>query len=145
MYNSVRILMLSPGEQQRTVLAVDDDPAVLDLVSLVLRRLNLRVIPANGAEDALRVFHSLEEPPDLLLTDVTMPGVSGRALAAEILRVCPDIRVLFMSGYDNRQTGQKCIIEPDFPLLAKPFTCEILGKLVIEVLNSASRTAARYA
>ncbi len=133
------------GEQQHTVLAVDDDPAVLLLVSLILRRFNLRVFPANGAEEALRIFHSLEQPPDLLLTDITMPGVSGPALAAEILRKCPGMRVLFMSGYDDGQIGERFVVNAEFPLLAKPFTVEKLGQQVTEILNSKSRRLPVYA
>ncbi len=123
-------------EWQQSVLVVDDDQDVLRLVVTILRRLHLTVFPASGADEALRIFKSLPTPPDLLLTDVTMPGTTGPELAEQILRISPEVRVLFMSGFDNRLIPDGSGARPDFPLLPKPFTFDNLGVKVKEVLSS---------
>jgi two-component system cell cycle sensor histidine kinase/response regulator CckA len=119
---------------QKTVLAVDDDPDVLRLVEAILRRFGFHVIIAGGADEALEIFRGLERPPDLLLTDVVMPGVCGPVLADRLLAAEPNMRVLFMSGYDNRQIIQHYVVKPGFPLLPKPFTLEDLAAKVQEIL-----------
>ena len=120
---------------QKTILAVDDDPDVLRLVEAILRRFGFRVLTAASAEEALNIFRGLEQPPDLLLTDVVMPGVSGPVLADKMLSQEPKMRVLFMSGYDNRQIVQHYVVKPGFPLLPKPFTYENLAAKVQEILS----------
>jgi DNA-binding NtrC family response regulator len=123
-----------PTSAQQTVLAVDDDPDVLRLVEAILRRFGFHVIVAGGADEALAIYRGLDRPPDLLLTDVVMPGVSGTVLADQLLANEPNLRVLFMSGYDNRQIVQHYVVKPGFPLLAKPFTFENLAAKVKEIL-----------
>jgi two-component system cell cycle sensor histidine kinase/response regulator CckA len=84
-----------------TVLAVDDDPVMLELVEQVLRPLGYKVLFASSGEEALKVAAShQEEKIDLLLTDVILPGIKGQELAKQLLdSSCPDVNVLFMSGY----------------------------------------------
>jgi two-component system, cell cycle sensor histidine kinase and response regulator CckA len=123
-----------PTNDDKTVLAVDDDPDVLRLVEAILRRFGFRVLAAASADEALEIFSGLEHPPDLLLTDVVMPGVSGPVLADRLLAAEPQMRVLFMSGYDNRQIVQHYVVKPGFPLIPKPFTHESLAAKVREIL-----------
>lgn len=122
------------SEFQQSVLVVDDDPDILRLVVTILRRLHLTVFSAAGADEALRVFNSLSTPPDLLLTDVVMPGTSGPMLADTILSRSPSMRVLFMSGFDNRLIAEGSGI----PVIPKPFTFENLGAKVTEVLRGST-------
>ena len=82
-----------------TVLAVDDDPAMLELVDEVLRPLGYRVLSAASGEEALEMAASQDERIDLLLTDVFLPRIKGHDLAKQLLVSCPDVNVLFMSGY----------------------------------------------
>jgi len=83
-----------------TVLAVDDDPVMLELVREVLRPFGYNVLFASSGEEALEVATSLrEEKIDLLLTDVILPGIKGQELAKQLLDSHPDVNVLFMSGY----------------------------------------------
>ena len=124
------------GTHKKTVLAVDDDPDVLRLVTTVLRRLGFQVYAAGGAEEALEVFRGLTDPPDLLLTDVVMPGLSGPVLADQLLAMAPGLRVLFMSGYENRQIVQRYVVGPGFPLVPKPFTVDYLSAKVKEILQA---------
>ena len=83
-----------------TVLAVDDDPVMLELVSEVLKPFGYNVIFASSGEEALDVAASLQEKKiDLLLTDVILPGIKGQELAKQLLDSYPEVNVLFMSGY----------------------------------------------
>ena len=82
-----------------TILAVDDDPAMLELVGEVLTPLGYNVLFAATGEEALQVAQTGTEKIDLLLTDVVLPGIKGQELAEKILTSDPHICVLFMSGY----------------------------------------------
>jgi DNA-binding NtrC family response regulator len=116
-----------------TILAVDDDPDVLRLVEAILCRTGFEVIVAAGGQQALEIFRTMEPAPDLLLTDVVMPEMSGPALVEELRALAPELRVLFMSGFDSRQLTQP-YVRQGFPLLPKPFTIEHLATKVREVL-----------
>ena len=82
-----------------TILAVDDDPAMLELVGEVLTPLGYNVLFAATGEEALQVAQAGASRIDLLLTDVVLPGIKGQELAEKILASNPHISVLFMSGY----------------------------------------------
>jgi CheY-like chemotaxis protein len=82
-----------------TVLAVDDDPAILDLVEEMLVPLGYKVLSAASGEEALELLSERKERVDLLLTDVVLPGIKGQDLATKLLASSPEVRVLFMSGF----------------------------------------------
>ena len=83
-----------------TVLAVDDDPVMLELVGEALKPFGYKVLFASSGEEALEVATSLQEDKiDLLLTDVILPGIKGQELAQQLLESYPDVSILFMSGY----------------------------------------------
>ena len=126
---------------QRTILVVDDEPDMLRLVEAILLEQGYKVILAKGAENAIRAFERMPRRPDLILTDVVMPGMSGPALVDHLLGLDPQIRVLFMSGYDDRQIVQKYVVERGFALIPKPFTLQRLGSVVRDVLNGAAAEA----
>ena len=106
-----------------TILVVDDEPDMLRLVEAILTEQGYKVTLAKGAENAIRTFEKLNPRPDLILTDVVMPGMSGPMLIDHLLTLEPNLRVLFMSGYDDRQVVQRYVVEKGFALVAKPFTC----------------------
>jgi CheY-like chemotaxis protein len=81
-----------------TILSVDDDDDLRQLVGEVLTSAGYRVLSAESAEAALRVLES-DEPIDLIVTDIVMPGLNGMALARQARRLRPDVRVLFSSAY----------------------------------------------
>ena len=117
------------------VLIVDDDPPTLRLASRVLARLGHEVLVADSGEEALRIFASNPQPVDLLVTDVLMPGMSGRQLAEALRRLRPDLPILYMSG------EALTTLYPDEPLpsgmffLAKPFPPETLSAAAQEALS----------
>ena len=121
----------------KVVLVVDDDADVLRLVESILADQGYEVVSASGAESAIQFIKSTPRRPDLVLADVVMPGMSGPMLVNQLLTSDPDLRVLFMSGYDERQVVQKYVVERGFRLIPKPFTVKALRTAIKEVLNSA--------
>src|ERR1700722_5557297 len=126
-------------EQSPKVLVVDDEPEIRKLVTAMLARNGYRVLSADSGENALRLFKTNPDT-DLLLTDVVSPGMSGPMIADQISALKPDIKVLFMSGYDGTQVVQRYVVEKGYSLLIKPFTMEQLERKVRAVLESGGQS-----
>lgn len=120
----------------KTVLVVDDEPDMLRLVEAILVEQGYEVIVAKGSDTAIRTFERLTRKPDLVLTDVVMPGMSGPMMIDYLLTLEPNLRVLFMSGYDDRQVVQRYVVEKGFALIPKPFTLQRLGAFVKDVIDN---------
>ena len=118
-----------------TVLVVEDDQAMMSATSRVLTRLGYSVLTALTAEAALRQLETHEGDLHLLLTDIVLPGMDGLALAREVRRLRPDIRLAYMSGYSEEALRMKGSVDPSVPLLEKPFTFEGLAAMVRKVLG----------
>ncbi len=123
----------SPGRE--TVLVVEDMEVVRSLVRKILERKGYEVVTANSGADALESVSALTRPVDLVLTDMVMPGMSGRDLCQELHLVYPELRVIYMSGHTQdaalhheAETGQV-----DF--LQKPFSVDTLVETVRQVLD----------
>jgi DNA-binding NtrC family response regulator len=127
--------------QAKTILVVDDEPEIRKLVTAMLTRNGYRVLTADSGENAVRLFRN-NPGVDLLLTDVVAPGMSGPMIADEIAAIRPDVKVVFMSGYDNTQVVQRYVVEKGYSLLIKPFTMEQLGKMIARVLEGNRTSAA---
>ena len=123
------------SEEQPTILVVDDEPEVRKLVTAMLTRNGYRVLTADTGENAVRLFKN-NPGVGMLLTDVVAPGMSGPMIADEIAALKPDIKVLFMSGYDGTQVVQRYVVEKNYSLLIKPFTMEQLEQKVQETLGA---------
>jgi two-component system, cell cycle sensor histidine kinase and response regulator CckA len=108
------------------LLVIDDERETLRLVQNLLTDSGYEVVIAAGAESALRVFEELKTPPDLIVTDVVMPGMSGPMLAERLRGLSPGLRVLFMSGYDHSHVVRQYVVRQGFDLIAKPFTARAL-------------------
>jgi DNA-binding NtrC family response regulator len=117
------------------ILIVDDEPEVRKLVGAMLSREGHDAVISDSGEHALRAYDKAGTRFDLLLTDVVSPGMSGPVLADILTEQQPDLRVLFMSGFDGTQVVQRYVLERGFSLLVKPFTMEQLREKVREVLN----------
>jgi two-component system cell cycle sensor histidine kinase/response regulator CckA len=111
-----------------TVLVVEDSQSFLRLVREILTRAGYSVVEADSPRSALEAFRRREARVDLLLTDLVMPGMSGRELARELGAIDPDLRVIFMSGYSPETIGDRAPDEPE--LLQKPFSSQDLLELV---------------
>jgi two-component system cell cycle sensor histidine kinase/response regulator CckA len=126
--------------QVKTILVVDDEPEIRKLVTAMLTRNGYRVLTADSGENAVRLFRN-NPGVDLLLTDVVAPGMSGPMIADQIAQIQPDIKVVFMSGYDGTQVVQRYVVEKGYSLLIKPFTMEQLGAMVSDVLGGKASAA----
>jgi PAS domain S-box-containing protein len=138
---------LSPAKSQQndaggceTVLLVEDEESVRELVRLTLASRGYNVIEAENGECGLHVAEGFKEDIDILITDVMMPGIGGRELAKKLLLLRPDISVLFLSGYTEDAVVTQGATGPATAFLQKPFTLQNLAKKVREVLRSRSAT-----
>lgn len=121
-----------------TVLLVEDDQQVRTLAGTVLTRNGYVVIEASDAEEAFRVAAQHAGPLHLLLTDVVMPGMSGRVLAERLSKQYPELNVLYMSGYTDDAIVHHGVLTPGVAFLQKPFTPTTLARAVREVLDTES-------
>ncbi len=119
-----------------SILVVDDDSIIADTLTQILKMSGFRAIPANDAEEALEL--ALSNPPQMLISDVWLPGMNGIDLATRMVRIFPDCKVLLFSGQAStadlmekaRGRGER------FELLAKPIHPSDLLKRVGLILES---------
>ena len=121
-----------------TVLLVEDEDMVREPARRILTRNGYVVLDAANADDALRVAGEHDGAIHLLLTDVVMPGKSGKELAAELRRDRPDTRVLYMSGYSQDVIVHQGVLEEGVNLIEKPFAANELLSRVRHVLDAES-------
>jgi PAS domain S-box-containing protein len=119
-----------------TVLLVEDDGAVRELASMILSSNGYLVLPAQDALEAEHFSANHSGEIHLLLTDIMMPGTSGRELARRISARHPRARVLYMSGYTDNVLAQGGVLEEGVSFLQKPFTPAALSQKVRDVLDS---------
>ena len=118
-----------------TILLVEDADALRKLARSFLTEHGFQVIVASNGEEALRVAEKHGRPVDLLVTDVVMPGMNGRALADRLLIKQPKLKVLYISGYTDSFIAGHGVLEEGTFLLHKPFTEEVLIRKVRDVLD----------
>jgi two-component system cell cycle sensor histidine kinase/response regulator CckA len=130
---------------RRTVLVVEDEPQVRRMAARALAEAGHRVLEAGDGREAISVLARSGQGIDLVLTDVAMPGMSGRELADRLRQARPDVRVIFMSGYADDEIVRRGLLEPDQPFIQKPFTPDLLIRRVAELtdqwLPASSRPA----
>jgi CheY-like chemotaxis protein len=100
----------------------------------VLQDLGYRVESAGSGDEALELLRALPRI-DLLLTDIVMPGMTGRTLADRVLAERPGLRVLYMTGYSRNAVVHNGVLDPGVAFLPKPFTGEQLANKVRQVLD----------
>jgi two-component system, cell cycle sensor histidine kinase and response regulator CckA len=118
-----------------TILVVEDEPGVRELVRRVLERYGYRVLLAASPSEALALIDRFADPIQLLMSDVVLPEMSGRALASQLVLRRPDMRVIYMSGYTDDAIVHHGVLDPDTPFLQKPFTPEALARKVRTMLD----------
>lgn len=123
----------------QTILLVEDADPLRKLAQSFLEANGFRVLSAPRGEEALEIAARHPGPIDLLLTDVVMPGMNGRALAEQLAVRQPGLSVLFMSGYTDSFIAGHGVLESGTNLLHKPFTEEVLMEKVREVLRKTGR------
>ncbi len=117
------------GKDRRdiTVLVVDDEDGVREFAAEALVELGYDVLSADSAEQAMHVLKG-SDGIRILLTDVVMPGGSGRQLADAVLKIKPDIRILYMTGYTQNAIVHNGVLDTGTHLISKPFTIGQLGE-----------------
>jgi CheY-like chemotaxis protein len=121
-----------------TILLVEDDANVRNLLTLLLKRLGYQVLVAPNGHAALELVgqrSSTDLPIDLLLTDVVMPGMNGRQLAERLRSLRPTMQVLYSSGYTDDVIGQHGSVKEQLNFIAKPYSITTLGKKLRQVLE----------
>jgi two-component system cell cycle sensor histidine kinase/response regulator CckA len=116
-----------------TILLAEDEAFVRKATAEVLESAGYRLVVTASAAEAFEAFRGCVRPVDLLLTDVIMPGMNGRELAAELKSLCPPTRVLLMSGHAEQLAGWE-LAASGGKCLAKPFSTRTLLSKVREVL-----------
>jgi PAS domain S-box-containing protein len=125
----------SPARGRETLLLVEDEPLILRMAKRVLSELGYTVLTASGGLEALEVLGRHAGDVQLLITDVVMPKMSGRELAARVTALRPDIRVLYSSGYAADAIGEDGVIGDGINFLAKPYEPSRLADAVRDVLD----------
>jgi two-component system, cell cycle sensor histidine kinase and response regulator CckA len=124
----------APGGTE-TILLVEDEDAVRTMVSKILKNKGYTVLEARQGNEAIEICERNEGSINLMVTDVIMPHMSGRELAARLAPKRPEMRVLYMSGYPDNTIVQHGVLEPGTAFLQKPFTINALELKVREVLD----------
>ena len=120
-----------------TILLTEDSSALRATAHQILTRYGYTVLDAPSSTAALTLARSSDGPIHLLLTDVVMPGMSGRELAEQFSAKRPGVKVLYMSGYTDDAVVRHGVLRPGIAYLQKPFTPETLARKVRDVLDAA--------
>ena len=131
-----------PGSSP-TILVVDDELAVLNLVKLILETAGYTVLPASDVHQALAFFQNRDCSIDLLLTDINMPDFSGLELAGRVSEIAPRVPVLFMTGCRAENPGIELLRAAgpfsDCLVISKPFTSDELLAEVSVIFSTTTR------
>ena len=109
---------------RETILLVEDQALVREVTCQILESAGYVVLEADDAVDAMSIFLQRSGNIHLLLTDVVMPGKTGCVLAEELGALCPEMKIIFMSGYGERVAFVKAHQEPRMSHLSKPFSVQ---------------------
>ena len=120
---------------KETILLVEDEELVRRMTRVILESAGYKVFEAVGASDALRLCYKNGAEFDLMITDVIMPAISGRVLAEQVRRICPELPVLYMSGYTDDAIVRHGLLGDLLEFIQKPFTAESLTAKVRKVLD----------
>lgn len=117
--------------KRATILVVEDDVAILRMVQHLLRDVGFEVLTADSGPKALAVESKWEQPLDLLIADVVMPGMTGPELATTMKDRRPELRVILISGYPD---GALLVLNPAWRFVGKPFLPRMLVNHVEAIL-----------
>jgi two-component system cell cycle sensor histidine kinase/response regulator CckA len=130
-----------PTVATETLLVVENESAILNLVQVALERHGYRVLSAESGEEALRVDAGHDGAIDLLITDVVMADLRGPELAKQLVKLRPGLAVLFMSGYTDDALDGHGMKETEIDFIQKPFSPRVLAAKVRAMLDRPRRAA----
>jgi CheY-like chemotaxis protein len=120
---------------EETILIVEDNDEVRQLAMQVLERQGYRVLEAANGNETLRICKEYKDKIHLMVSDVVMPGMSGRELAEQIKSLHPEIKVLYTSGYADERIIHYGVLREGVNYIQKPFTMEGLARKVREAID----------
>jgi CheY-like chemotaxis protein len=121
-----------------TILLVEDEKLVLELVRQTLEADGYQVLACNDPAEAVERVAKYEEEIDMVVTDIVMPGMNGRVLYEKISELRPNLKVLYMSGYAANAIINRGMVEPGIHYIQKPFSVAAISKKVRDVLDATS-------
>ena len=124
-----------------TILVVDDDLWVRHFLLEALRREGFSVLVAASGPEALQISDAVPAPPNLLITDIDMPGMSGFELANEFAKNCPGAPILFLSGRSDWSELGDALTAKRCAFLGKPFKLPVLRRTVLDLMEFNVRRA----
>ncbi len=133
----------APGEAlhgDETILLVEDDDSVRQMVREVLVHYGYTVLEARNGREAVDLCGRHPGAVHMMLTDVVMPGMSGKELSEKVTPLQPEMKVLFMSGYTSDAILQREVLDPGVAFIQKPFAVASLARKTREVLDSGTTT-----
>jgi CheY-like chemotaxis protein len=128
----------APEAGSETILLVEDESVVRQLVAEILETSGYSVLQAGDGPSALELLRRHTGPLDLLVTDVVMPGMSGPEVAQAVTSMRPGTQVLYTSGYTDQAIGHHGVLEPDVAFLQKPFSADDLNRKVRGLLDGVA-------
>jgi two-component system cell cycle sensor histidine kinase/response regulator CckA len=136
-----KVSLASRGHE--TILIVEDEEIVLTLSTEILEKDGYRVLAAANGREGLRLCQEFDGPIDLLITDVVMPGMSGRELAELAANIRPDMHVLYMSGFTDDAIVRHGVLDDGVFFIQKPFSPDSLAIKTRSVLDHFGKTENR--
>jgi len=128
--------ILSPSEQNATILLVEDEKALLLVSARALALVGYRVLSATNGQEALKLWEEHRDTIDLVLTDMRMPkGMSGLELAEKLWKTKPSLKIIIMSGYSMEMAQNSTAENGSYTFLPKPFDLKILSETVRHCLD----------
>ena len=129
----------APAEREIVVLLVEDEDALRQAAADFLRTRGYQILAACDGNEALSMATKFVDRIDVLLTDLVMPGISGRSLAQELVRIHPETCIMYMSGYNDAAVLENAAMDHTSAFLRKPFRLDALSAKIREVLGEAGR------
>jgi len=128
--------VISSLRGNETVLVIEDDPDVLEISVTFITNFGYTVLTAKDADEALQVFKKHRSEIALIISDVIMPGLSSQDLMRQLVKIKPQCKLLFVSGYTDDAIAKHGVLAPNVAFLQKPFTPDDIAKKIREVLDS---------
>ena len=117
------------------ILLVDDDAFVLEILKEVLEDLGYQVLEASNGLEAVDIFKDNQDKISLMITDIVMPKLGGIKAAEQIRKLCPDMKVIFVTGYNKDVTLPRDILANGNSVLSKPYDIELLSRMIRKELD----------
>jgi len=125
----------SPIEGNETILLVEDEDIIRELLKHILEKLGYTVLLASNGEEALLTAQRYEGPINLMITDIVMPHMSGHELVERLSPLRHEMSVLYISGYDEKMVADQGLVDIGKRFLQKPFGPKAVGKKIREILD----------